>query len=177
MLRKRALILKKPLRPLAVCSICSLAAHYGWNIHQMDIKIAFLNGDLHEDVYVLQPHGFVQIGKENKVCKLHKALYGLKQAPRAWYEKIHAYLTARGFQNSPTKSTLYVNCVDDVVLVIVFYVDDMLLIGPSETHIVEFKANLTASFEMSHLGLLHHYLGIQFKHCDGGIALCHTNIF
>ena len=80
-----------------VRSICSLAAHYGWNIHQLDIKIVFLNGDLHEEVYISQPCGFVQKGQENRVCRLHKALYGLKQAPQAWYEKIHAYLTAHGF--------------------------------------------------------------------------------
>ena len=76
-------------------------------------------------------------------------MYGLKQAPRAWYEKIHAYLTAHGFQNSPTESTLYVNkCQGDVFLIIVLYVDDMLLTGPNEAHIANFKADLNASFEM-----------------------------
>ena len=94
------------------------------------------------------------------MCKLKKALYGLKQAPRTWYEKIHAYLTVHDFQNSPTESTLYVKCQDDVFLIIVLYVDDMLLTGPNEAHIDDFKADLNASFEMSDLGLLHHYLGI-----------------
>ena len=89
-----------------VRTICALAAHNGWNVHQLDIETAFLNGDLHEEVYVFQPRGFVQNGQENKVCKLKKALYELKQAPRAWYEKIHAYLLAHGFQNSPTKRML-----------------------------------------------------------------------
>ena len=84
----------------------------------MDIKTAFLNGDLHEEVYVLQPCGFVQKGQENKVCRLHKALYGLKQAPQAWYIKIHAYLITHGFQNSPIESTVYAKCVDDVTLII-----------------------------------------------------------
>ena len=108
-------------------SICALAANNGWYVHQLDIKTAFLNGDLHEEVYVMQPHAFVQKGQENKVCKLKKALYGLKQAPRAWYEKIHAYLIAHGFVNSPSESTLYIKCVGDVFLIIVLYVDDMLL--------------------------------------------------
>ena len=161
-------------RMTTIRSICALAAHNGWNVHQLDIKTAFLNGDLHEEVYVVQPRGFVQKGEENKVCRLKKALYGLKQAPRAWYEKIHAYLTAHGFQNSPTESTLYVKRQGDVFLIIVLYVDDMLLTGPNEAHIADFKADLNASFEMSDLGLLHHYLGIQFKQCDGGIALCQT---
>ena len=105
---------------------------------------------------------------------MNKALYGLKQAPRAWYEKIHAYLLANGFQNSPTKSTLYVKCVGDVFLVIVLYVNDMLLTGPNETHIADFKAELNLAFKMSDLGLLHHYLGIQFMQIDGGIALFQT---
>ena len=108
------------------------------------------------------------------MCRLKKALYGLKQAPRAWYEKIHAYLTAHGFQNSPTKSTFYVKHEEYVHLIIALYVDDMLLTGPHESQISDFKADLNASFEMSYLGHLHHYLGIQFKQCDGGIALCQT---
>ena len=71
------------------------------NVHQLDIKDAFLNDDLHEEVYVSQPRGFIQKGKEKTMCRLKKALYGLKQAPCAWYEKIHAYLIAHGFCNSP----------------------------------------------------------------------------
>src|SRR5262249_53759119 len=81
---------------------------------------------------------------------------------------------AYGFQNSPTESTLYVKRADDVLLIIVLYVDDMLLTGPNEKAIAEFKADLNASFEMSDLGLLHHYLGIEFMQVDGGIALCQT---
>jgi len=134
-----------------------------------------LNGDLHEEVYVTQPRGFVQKGQETKVCRLKQALYGLKQAPRAWYEKIHAYLIAHGFCNSPTESTLYVKCASGVLLIIVLYVDDMLLtLVLNEMHVVDFKVELYSAFEMSDLGLLHHYLGIQFKQCDGGIALCQT---
>ena len=143
--------------------MCALASHHGWNVHQLDIKTAFFNGDLHEEVYVTQPCGFVQKGPENKVCKLNKALYGLKQAPCAWYEKIDAYLAANGFQNSPIESTLYIKCQGDVFLIIGLYVDNMLFTGPSKAHIVDFKANLNESFEMSDLGLLHHYLGIHFK--------------
>ncbi|MCO5576129.1 hypothetical protein L7F22_029937 [Adiantum nelumboides] len=79
---------------------------------------------------------------------LSKALYGLKQAPRPWYEKIHAYLVAHGFQKSSTENTL-----------------------PNKTQIANFKVDLNVSFEMSDLGYLHHYLGIHFKQCDGGIAL------
>ena len=115
-------------RMTTICSICALAAHNGWNVHQLDIKTVFFNGNLHKEVYVTQPRGFVQKGQENKVYRLKKALYGRKQAPRAWYEKIHAYLTAQEFHNCPTESSLYVKHEGDVFLDITLYVDDMLLI-------------------------------------------------
>ncbi|RYA67166.1 hypothetical protein DD595_26500, partial [Enterobacter cloacae complex sp. 4DZ3-17B2] len=92
-------------RASTVRSLVAIAAHHGWKVHQLDIKTAFLNGDLQEEVYVIQPSGFVVKGQEQKVCRLRKALDGLKQAPRAWYEKIHTYLIGQGFQNSPTEST------------------------------------------------------------------------
>jgi len=117
--------------------------------------------------------GFFQKGKETKVCRLKKALYDLKQVSRAWYEKIHAYLIAHGFYNSPTKSTLYVKHEGDVLLIIALYVDDMLLTGPNnEMHVADSKVELNSAFEMPDLDLLHYYLGIQFKQCDGGITLC-----
>ena len=94
------------------------------------------------------------------MCRLNKTLYGLKQAPHAWYEKIDAYLATHGFQNSPIESTLYVKREGDVLLIIVLYVDDMLLTRPNEMHIADFKDELNSVFEMSDLGLLHHYLGI-----------------
>jgi hypothetical protein len=77
--------------------VLALAAQNGWKVHQMDVKSAFLNGDLQEDVYMTQPPGFEVSGQEKKVCKLIKALYGLKQTPRAWYAKMDAYLQKVGF--------------------------------------------------------------------------------
>ncbi|MCO5584428.1 hypothetical protein L7F22_038355 [Adiantum nelumboides] len=157
-------------RMTTVRFLCALAAHFGWDVHQSDIVTAFLNGDIFEEVYVTQPRGFVKKGQENKVCKCHKALYGLKQSPRAWYEKADTHLVKRGFRNSPIESTLYVKREGDVLLIVVLYVDDLLITGPNEGHIAEFKADLNDTFKMKDLGLLHHYLGIQFKQCDGGEA-------
>ena len=118
----------------------------------MDIKTAFLNGDLHEEVYVFQPRGFVQKGQKREVCRLNKALYGLKQAPHAWYEKIHAHLLANGFQNNSIESTLYVKCVGDVFLVIVLYVDDMLIACERKSDYDNLKAMLAKEFSMKNLG-------------------------
>ena len=73
--------------------VLALASHYAWSIFQLDVKSAFLNGGLEEEVYVEQPHGFEIKGHEHDVYLLKKALYGLKQAPKAWYEKIHAGCT------------------------------------------------------------------------------------
>jgi hypothetical protein len=78
--------------------VMNLAAHNGWKLHQMDVKSAFLNGDLKEDIFMTQPQGFEAKGQEHKVCKLVKDLYGLKQVPRAWYAKMDEYLRKVGFK-------------------------------------------------------------------------------
>lgn len=87
-----------------------------WRLYQMDVKSAFLNGDLKEEVYVTQPPGYVTHGKEHKVLRLHKALYGLKQAPRAWYGRIDSYFLQNGFERSMNDAALYIMkqgvCVD-----------------------------------------------------------------
>lgn len=88
--------------------VLDIAAQFGWKVHQMYVKSAFLNGDLQEEVYMTQPPGFKVPGKEHQVCRLVKTLYGLKQAPQAWYIKIDKYLTDHGFQRSPSNSNLYV---------------------------------------------------------------------
>ena len=80
-------------RYTSIRSIISLATSMGWSLHQMDVKISFLNGVIEEEVYIEQPHGFEVHPRETHVCRLKKALYGLKQAPRAWYARIDIYLT------------------------------------------------------------------------------------
>ncbi|MCO5592431.1 hypothetical protein L7F22_046433 [Adiantum nelumboides] len=145
-------------------------AHFDWDVHQSDIAIAFLNGDIFEEVYVTQPRGFVKKGQGDKVCKCNKALLGLKESPRARYEKVDTHLVKRDFCNSATESTLYVKREGDVFLIVVHYVDDLLIIGANERHIAEFMADLNATFKIKDLGLFHRYLDIQFKQCDGGIV-------
>ncbi|GKU99292.1 hypothetical protein SLEP1_g12160 [Rubroshorea leprosula] len=89
-------------------TVLALVAQHKWSVFQFDVKSAFLNGFLEENVYVQQPQGYEIEGQEQKVYKLKKALYGLKQAPRAWYERINAHFCSHGFHKSPSEPTLYV---------------------------------------------------------------------
>eukprot|EP00253_Pinus_taeda_P031750 PITA_31750 len=111
------------------------AAQKGWKVHQMDVKSAFLNRDLQEEVYMTQPQGFEVEGQEHKVCKLIKALYRLKQAPRAWYAKMDEYLKKVGFQRSESDDTLYVRQQGKYLVILVMYVDDFIITGNHDDHI------------------------------------------
>ncbi|CAL2258980.1 unnamed protein product [Prunus armeniaca] len=106
-------------------TLIALAAHKGWKLFRLDVKSAFLNGVLHEEVYVDQPPGFMLKNKEDRVYRLKKALYGLKQAPRAWYEEINSYFTKAGFQRSPSEA-LYVKTADSGILIVSLYVDEII---------------------------------------------------
>jgi hypothetical protein len=141
--------------------VVSLAAKFGWEIHQMDVKSAFLHGDLLEEIYMKQPPGFIKVGQEKCVCKLKKSLYGLKQAPRAWYSKINEYFLNDGFKRSPYDPDLYVkNCNGDIIMV-VLYVDDLIITGSNLSQVYDFKKQLKKAFDITDLGLLHYFLGIQ----------------
>jgi hypothetical protein len=141
--------------------VINLAAQYGWTLHQMDVKSAFLNGDLKEEVYMTQPLGFEVEGKEHKVCKLIKALYGLKQAPRAWYAKMDEYLRHVGFHRSESDDTLYYRMQGQNLVIIVLYVDDLIITGNYEDHIKQVKQELQKGFKMTDLGPLRYYLGVE----------------
>ena len=94
----------------SIQTILALSAHMGWHIHQMDVKIAFLNGVIEEEVYIKQTEGFEIFSSESHVCRLKRVLYGLKQAPRAWYTQIDSYFTGLGFSKSeadPNVKSLY----------------------------------------------------------------------
>lgn len=109
--------------------ILALATQQRWKVYQLDVKSAFLNGVLQEEIYVEQPEGFVTPGQEEKVYLLRKALYGLRQAPRAWYSKMDEHLLGLGFKKSLSESTLYVKKLVSDLVVVSLYVDDMLVTG------------------------------------------------
>ncbi|KAD4179777.1 hypothetical protein E3N88_28368 [Mikania micrantha] len=152
--------------------ILSLAAQYGWLVYQFDVKSAFLNGVLLEEVYVTQPPGFEISGKEDKVYRLHKALYGLKQAPRAWYSRIDTYLTSNGYKRSWNEPTMYVKQgMNSDFLVICLYVDDMIYTSSSEIMLHEFKKSMINEFEMTDIGKLSYFLGLEVLQENDGIFL------
>lgn len=107
----------------------------------MDVKIAFLNEDLKEEIYMKQPEGFIMPRQEHKVCKLRKSLYGFKQAPKQWYEKFNNTLVNYGFAVNTSNSCVYAKMIDSdcVIICLCLYVDDMLIFGTSLKVIIEIK--------------------------------------
>ncbi|CAH9146107.1 unnamed protein product [Cuscuta epithymum] len=151
--------------------LLALAAHGKWEVHHMDVKSAFLNGDLAEDVYVEQPPGFIDGANAGKVLKLRKALYGLRQAPRAWNAKLDVSLSSLGFKKCPSEHAVYRRGNKSSFLLVGVYVDDLIITGTSVKDIVEFKVQMKATFKMSDLGLLCYYLGIEVHQRNGEITM------
>ncbi|KAG7578674.1 Integrase catalytic core [Arabidopsis thaliana x Arabidopsis arenosa] len=151
--------------------IIALAASSGWEVHHLDVKTAFLHGELKETVFVTQPEGFITQGSEEKVYKLNKALYGLRQAPRAWNNKLNTILGELSFVKCSKEPSLYRKQVNCDLLLVAVYVDDLLVTGSSLSLILDFKKGMASKFEMSDLGLLTYYLGIEVIQHKGGIVL------
>jgi hypothetical protein len=150
--------------------LLALVAQEGWQVHHMDVKSAFLNGYLKEEVYVCQPAGFVIAGQEGKVLRLRKALYGLRQAPRAWNSKLDDTLKKMNFVRSEHEHAMYRRSRGDDILLVGVYVDDLVITG-SFLAAVEFKEEMKRAFLMSDLRLLSFYLGIEVRQDAGGITL------
>ena len=133
----------------------------------MDVKTAFLNRVIEEEVYIEQPEGFEFFSSESHVCRLKRELYGLKQAPHAWYTRIDSYFTGLGFSKSEVDPNLYQIVVEGKLLIILLYVDDLILTR-DELLILSCKEDLGREFEMKDLGLLHYFLGLEiWQRSDG----------
>jgi hypothetical protein len=151
-----------------------LAAQEGWRVHHMNVKSAFPNGDLKEEVYVHQPSGFAIPDKEGKVLHLRKTLYGLRQAPRAWNVKLDFTLRRMGFKQSPHEAAVYRRGKGATVLLAGVYVDDLVITGTKDTEVAAFKEEMKATLQMSDLWPLSFYLGIEVHQDDSGITLRQT---
>ncbi|KAG7553691.1 GAG-pre-integrase domain [Arabidopsis suecica] len=152
--------------------ILALAAQEDWLVYQLDVKSAFLHGELSENVYVEQPLGYVKEGEEHKVYKLIKALYGLKQAPRAWYSKIEAYFSKEGFQRCEYEHTLFVKTeAGNKILIVSLYVDDLIYTGNDESLLQRFKSSMKKEFDMTDLGKMKYFLGVEVIQDADGIFI------
>lgn len=155
--------------------LLALEAHGGWQVHHMDVKSAFLNGDLEEEVYVQQPPRYICDGEEQKVLRLRKAFYGLRQAPRAWNAKLDTSLVSLGFTRCPLEHVVYRRGGDKDFLLIGVYVDDLIITGACTNEIKSFKSQMQQLFKISDLGLLSYYLGVEVSQSAGMITLCQAS--
>jgi hypothetical protein len=145
----------------SIRTLLAIAAVEDLEVHQMDVKTAFLHGDLEEEVYMDQPEHFVDPQQPQLVCKLRKALYGLKQSSRAWYQRIDTHLLQLGFARSNADHSVYIIGTDTSKVIITLYVDDLLLFAKLTTRLMDIKHALANEFDMKDLGEVHYLLGIQ----------------
>ncbi|MCO5594326.1 hypothetical protein L7F22_048356 [Adiantum nelumboides] len=142
--------------------LIAIAALFGFLLHQMDVRTAFLNGDLQEEIYMSQPDGgYTSLQHPDYVCRLLKALYGLKQSPRQWYLRFHQCMISLGYTRFQSDANVYSRHSTNVLLFLAIYVDDILILSNSQYAIDKAKGELQASFSMIDMGTLHYCLGIQ----------------
>jgi len=142
--------------------VLGLAASLDLEIEQMDVKTAFLHGDLEEEIYMEQPEGFTVKDKENFVCKLKKSLYGLKQAPRQWYKKFESVMMQQGYRKTTSDHCVFVQKFSDHdFIILLLYVDDILIVGKNSDRINRLKKQLGMSFAMKDLGPAKQILGME----------------
>jgi hypothetical protein len=144
-------------------TVIFIAASQGWPFHQMDVKNAFLYGDLKEDIYMTPPPGLFS-SLNSAVCKLKWSLYGLKQAPQAWFEKFRSTLLHFSFAQSQYDSSLFLCKTPVGFVLLLVYVDDIVITGTDSSLIAHLKQNFQASFHTKYLGPLTYILGVGVAH-------------
>nr|KAJ0218253.1 hypothetical protein LSAT_V11C300155830 [Lactuca sativa] len=158
----------------AIRLFLAYASYMNFIVYQMDVKTAFLHGVLEEEVFLNQPPGFVDKDHPDYVYWLDKAVYGLKQAPRAWYETLTSYLVENGYRRGAIDNTLFIkNKGSDMVLVQI-YVDDIIFGSPNETLSKEFAEIMSQRFEMSMMGKMTFFLGLEVQQQKTGISICQS---
>lgn len=148
------------IKPSTIHTVLRIVISYYWPIHQLEVKNAFLHGDLAEEVYMKQPSEFVDPRYPTHVFRLHKALYGLKEAPRAWYLRFAVYLSSIGFHSSRSDTSLFTYHRNSEVIYLLLYVDDIILTASDSSLINRVISRLSSEFSMTDLGPLSFFLGI-----------------
>ncbi|GKA24916.1 retrovirus-related pol polyprotein from transposon TNT 1-94, partial [Tanacetum coccineum] len=161
-----------PIARLETVRMCvAYVAHRNFTIYQMDVKTAFLNGPMKEDVFVSQPDGFVDRDFPNHVYCLKKALYGLKQAPRAWYDKLSSFLIDHHFIKGIVDPTLFTRRHGDDILLVQIYVDGIIFGLTNPVFSNRFAKLMKDNFEMSMMGEMKFFLGLQVHQSPRGIFI------
>nr|GFC64487.1 retrovirus-related Pol polyprotein from transposon TNT 1-94 [Tanacetum cinerariifolium] len=155
----------------AIRIFLAYAAHKSFTVFQLDVKTAFLHGSLKEDVYVCQPEGFIDADHPSHVYKLKKALYGLKQAPRAWYDELSTFLLQNHFIKGTIDPTLFIRRFNDDILVVQVYVDDIIFGSTHPRYTQLFSDLMKSRFEMSMMGEMTFFLGLQVNQSPCGIFI------
>nr|GEW66709.1 retrovirus-related Pol polyprotein from transposon TNT 1-94 [Tanacetum cinerariifolium] len=155
----------------AVRIFIAYAVHKSFPIYQMDMKTAFLNGPLKEEVYAAQPDGFVDPDHTENIYRLMKALYGLKQAPKAWYDELSTFLTLKGFTKGTIDPTLFTIRYEEDILLVQIYVDDIIFSSTNHKYSKCFEKLMHSRFEMSLMGEMKKNLGLQIHQSPSGIFI------
>ena len=145
----------------SVRSVIALDVHKDMKLHQMDVKTAFLNGELSEEVFMKQPKGFVKEGEKDLVCRLKKSIYGLKQSPHCWNTALDSHMKKMKYVQTKADPCIYVFKDKTETVIIAVYVDDILIAGTSNKKIAEVKAAIANRFEVKDMGELHYFLGVK----------------
>jgi hypothetical protein len=154
--------------------LLAYATHHDFKLYQMDVKSAFLNGPIKEEVYVKQSLSFKDEEYPNHVYKLYKTLYVLKQSPRAWYECLMDFLIKNGFMIGKVDSTLFTRKMGKDLLICQIYVDDTIFYSTNSSFCEEFSKIMTDRFEMTMMGELKYFLGFQIKQLEDGTLISQT---
>ena len=146
----------------SIRALLGIVAMHDFELEQLDVKTTFLHGELEENIYMEQPEGFVDSGKEDYVCLLKKSLYGLKQSPRQWYKRFDSFMTTHNFKRSSYDSCVYFKkSTDGSFVYLLLYVDDMLIAAKDKEEIRKVKNQLSKEFEMKDLGAAKKILGME----------------
>nr|CAD1826176.1 unnamed protein product [Ananas comosus var. bracteatus] len=166
---------KETFAPVAKMSsvrvLLSVAINLDWPLYQLDVKNAFLYGELQEEVYMSIPPGHPREGERDLVCRLRKSIYGLKQSPRAWFEKLSSTITSIGFVRNSADYSMFVKKEGTSTTIILVYVDDIILTGDNQKVIEDVKKWLKIMFDIKDLGELRYFLGIEVARSKKGIFL------
>ncbi|GJV90043.1 putative ribonuclease H-like domain-containing protein [Tanacetum coccineum] len=156
----------------AIRLFLAFASFMGFPVYQMDVKSAFLYGTIREEVYVYQPPGFVDHAHPNKVYKVIKALYGQHQAPRAWYETLSSFLLENSFRRGAIDKILFIKKNKSDIMLVQVYVDDIIFGSTTQSMCTEFEDCIHKRFQISSMGELTFFLGLQVKQQSDGIFIC-----